>query len=884
MTTYAQYIIPKAETCVNLGAGQPDTSKLPIDWFKKTLNKLGDTIENPEFLQYHEIPGYLSIRRNMAKWLTQKYYNKIVDIDTNKMLDVAHSIRPEQIIMTNGNTGAIQMILNLFVESGDEIIIENPTYFIAKKMFDEYGLRTNPVSLEDDGINIEELEETIENIIETNEKYPQNKIFLYTIPIHHNPTSVSMSHKKRIKLAKLCDKYPNFYIIADEVYHFLDFENTPVYPLADYHPNILSLGSFSKILSPSIRVGWIYNNIHHSNSEYCNDESLLDVIKNSAFLDSGGGINPLGFAIIESAIDDGSLNQIMEDNIKMLNSRCSIMIDYLEMFKNHFVFRIPKGGYFLWLKTKVNTKEFFKYCEKNGVKFHSGDKFGDCCEKYLRLSFSFYNENDILIGLERLTALYETFIKTRISICGSTGKLGKLIIDEIDNNPNYLLLEPITREINVNPNTNVIIDVSSKDGTKNLIDYLIKMKLNYPLIIGTTGLEDETKMKIEIYSKKAPVALISNFSDGIPKFKKIVDELDKLGINWKFNLIEKHHIHKKDSPSGTAKTLVDNIKHDCEIKSIREGEIVGYHELHIENESEEITIIHNAKSRNIFAKGCMKYIPWILKQKNGIYYEITNNIPEYVIYTHFNKKIIITENNSLNYKTLLAENPKVIAIVFLSNNFYWDCFTEYNDKEYIDFICSQVVVKYIAQYHQNYNGTIENKFNKQQFIKTEDNKLAISTKDIRYHSIKDEFVDELKFLIQQITTILVKEIYRFTYDNKPHIIIEVENDVKIIDTDVITTLGAIINGDKPFDEQFNIDFINIKDKNSSIIIKSFSKEIGTEVELSVSGCICAVDFLAYELEHSYNKDLTINVQTNKEVITVYYHNKIYYTLISSKLD
>lgn len=198
MPQYSQYDVPDANEMVNFSVGQPDTSRLPIKWFNSTLEKIANENLSSEILQYGSIPGYKNIRNKLSKWLTNKYYLPL----TAKLdkLDIKHTINEDQIFMTNGNTGALQLIMNTFMETGDEIIIEDPTYFIAKNMFDQYGLSVNSIPMESDGLNVEELENKILEILGKYQQYPQNKIFLYTIPIHHNPTSITLSHEKRKKL------------------------------------------------------------------------------------------------------------------------------------------------------------------------------------------------------------------------------------------------------------------------------------------------------------------------------------------------------------------------------------------------------------------------------------------------------------------------------------------------------------------------------------------------------------------------------------------------------------------------------------------------------------------------------------------------------------
>ena len=131
MPKYSQYDVPNSENMVNLGVGQPSTSELPLEWFKKTLHNLSLSLETPECLQYGSISGYDSLREKLAEWLTQKYY-----LNIKRNLKVDHLINKDQIFMTNGNTGALGLIMSTIMETGDEIIIEDPTYFIAKNIFE----------------------------------------------------------------------------------------------------------------------------------------------------------------------------------------------------------------------------------------------------------------------------------------------------------------------------------------------------------------------------------------------------------------------------------------------------------------------------------------------------------------------------------------------------------------------------------------------------------------------------------------------------------------------------------------------------------------------------------------------------------------------------
>jgi 4-hydroxy-tetrahydrodipicolinate reductase len=208
-------------------------------------------------------------------------------------------------------------------------------------------------------------------------------------------------------------------------------------------------------------------------------------------------------------------------------------------------------------------------------------------------------------------------------IHGYTGKFGKRVIENINKFENIKYVGYINRLydltiLRLNKNI-VILDVSSDIGCKNLLENLIKQEFYFPLVIGSTGnLPNEL---IKQYSERVAVKQISNFSDGINKITKILKSLTLPNSNI---LIEEiHHVLKKDTPSGTAKTLANviNIPYD-NIKSIREGTQYGLHTITIYNDYEKITISHETLDSNVFAIGCLKVIKNIIDKEKGLFLNI----------------------------------------------------------------------------------------------------------------------------------------------------------------------------------------------------------------------------------------------------------------------
>lgn len=613
--TYGQYEVTKAEECINLGVGQPRNEMLPLDVINLALKKLSDNT-NPAFLQYGKIQGYDEFRSALMNFLNNIYY---IHSPSYKFID------KNRLLITNGITGALHLILSVLKVKDVTIYVEDPTYFLALNIFRDFGLKIVGIPIDEYGIRVDLLKKELE--------YNDDEItFLYMIPFFNNPTGYSLHIDRLNELIEVVNVHTNLYVLSDEVYHFLSFSSRSINePLASYHERFISMGSFSKILAPSLRMGWII----------CNDE-LMSIFVGSGILDSGGCVNPIGCGIIHEIlkmpyrkITDG-YNFYIDDTKKcMLHSIIEYWTKYIyinsvklydALKENIFIEKInlPKGGYFIWLKLKnINAVTLSKNMEKYKIKFHHGNKFSitQSYENYIRLSYSWYDGEDYKLFVQRLNGLinYEEK-KIGVAVLGGYGRLGKLIVENIISSKEFYLVKIFDKTINIDDiiNLHIIIDVSSIIGTTSLLNKLLEHKLYCPLVIGTTG-----TLPLDLiteYSKYAPVAISSNFSFGINQFKKIIGCIDV--DEWTdISMIEKHHDKKKDSPSGTA-IMLSKLIEVTKIVSIREGDIIGEHELILKNDDECITIKHCVINRNVFAKGSLYWIKFISKSPKGIYTQI----------------------------------------------------------------------------------------------------------------------------------------------------------------------------------------------------------------------------------------------------------------------
>ncbi len=196
-----------------------------------------------------------------------------------------------------------------------------------------------------------------------------------------------------------------------------------------------------------------------------------------------------------------------------------------------------------------------------------------------------------------------------IYLVGAKGKMGKAIAGL-----KQCQIVPSAKE------AGVIIDFSSPEGTKSALFSALQHKL--PLVIGTTGLSEEIREQIQTASTSIPILISPNFSFGIALLLKMMPEIVRYmkKTSWNCKIVESHHRHKKDAPSGTALRLAEALDlNKGEIESIRTGELIGEHRIFFNLEGETIELRHEALSRTAFAKGALMAANFLVNKPAGIY-------------------------------------------------------------------------------------------------------------------------------------------------------------------------------------------------------------------------------------------------------------------------
>jgi len=247
----------------------------------------------------------------------------------------------------------------------------------------------------------------------------------------------------------------------------------------------------------------------------------------------------------------------------------------------------------------------------------------------------------------------------KFGIVGATGRVGQLLIKII--NEKNLELGSVIFEGKANgvvfpqntvitndwktflENCDVVIDFSAPVATEKMITTAIENNLNKALVIATTGLNDHQKNLIIKASELMPVLYATNMSLGVAVLNKVVEQVSGILRDFDIEIVEMHHKHKKDAPSGTALTLAEHCakarnldlnkvrvsgrdgiigersKDEIAVMALRGGDIVGRHTVGFYNDGEFLEFNHTATSRETFAQGAVKVASWLVNQKSGFY-------------------------------------------------------------------------------------------------------------------------------------------------------------------------------------------------------------------------------------------------------------------------
>lgn len=365
---------PADEVVLNLGLGQPSPALLPLQAIDEAARERLGPGNDPLVLQYGAVQGYAGFRESLAAFLRS---------------ETGVDVRAEALAVTGGISLGLGMVSQVFGRPGDRIVCGDPTYFLARGIFETAGLQPLGIPVDEHGLDVEALARSLRGGLRI--------AFAYVIPSFHNPCGVTLDVGRAEQLVDLAERH-DFLIVADEPYPMLHFGERPP-SMMSYDQGrcrVISLGSFSKILGPGLRLGWMHA-----------QPPLIDRFLQHGVLQSGGGLAPVVSSIVHDTLESGFLARHVEASRTRLASRARALMAALDARLPELRYAPPGGGYFVWgrLPDPIDTTDLL---ESSRTTHRVGFTPGRRCavdrdlSAYLRLSFAFYDETELEDAVDRL--------------------------------------------------------------------------------------------------------------------------------------------------------------------------------------------------------------------------------------------------------------------------------------------------------------------------------------------------------------------------------------------------------------------------------------------------------------------------------------------------
>lgn len=332
-----------------------------------------------ETLQYIERPGLREMREWVAAYM---------------MADGARTA-PEEVLMANGAKHALELICRLLLDEGDSVVVTAPTYYTSIPIFRSFGVSFIEVGQDVEGIDVDAIEAAVARLRREGKKAPK---LIYDVPDFHNPTAVTMSRRRREALLGLAARH-DVYVVEDSPYRKIRFggESEPSLKALDENQRVLTAGTFSKLIAPGLRVGWV--------------AAPSELITRIAQLKSDGGSSPLlQRTVLEFCKMDGlqAHTRLAQATYCAHRDR---MVTALRRDLPEANMTVPDGGYYVWvtLPQEIDGDELAKRGLALGVHVIAGSKFfagPGFPRNHVRLAYSHATPEEIDEGVKRLARAY----------------------------------------------------------------------------------------------------------------------------------------------------------------------------------------------------------------------------------------------------------------------------------------------------------------------------------------------------------------------------------------------------------------------------------------------------------------------------------------------
>jgi 2-aminoadipate transaminase len=354
---------------ISFAGGLPAPELFPIRAFEEACSHVLRT-SGQQALQYSPTEGFMPLKEALA----------------DKMHKYQVPCEPHNILLTNGSQQALDLIGRVFIDPGDVIVTGKPTYLGALQAFKVYRPRIIGIPVDGEGMQIEMLAEVLRT---------ERPKFIYVLPNFHNPMGVTLTLERRIQLIKVAAEHGTP-ILEDDPYGELRFEGKDITPVIVLHKeNVLYLSTFSKILAPGIRLGWVVA-----------PEAIIKKLvqaKQSTDLHTSTFIQMIAHDIVQRGLLAAHTKEIR----RVYGERRHVMTSEMEEhFPPGVSWTRPEGGLFLWVKTPehIKTWDLLEKAVEKKVAFVPGKVFypDDDGQSTMRLNFSNAQPDKIREGIKRL--------------------------------------------------------------------------------------------------------------------------------------------------------------------------------------------------------------------------------------------------------------------------------------------------------------------------------------------------------------------------------------------------------------------------------------------------------------------------------------------------
>jgi DNA-binding transcriptional MocR family regulator len=363
---------------ISFAGGLPSSACFPVNQLAEisvqVMNEMGK-----EALQYNTTDGFKPLRQQIA----------------SRMLLDGSKVTESSILITCGSQQGLDFSGKIFLDPGDIVLCESPSYLGAINAFKTYGAKFVEVETDQHGMVVSDLDSKL--------KFYEKARFIYVIPNFQNPTGRTWSLERRVKVLELAKKH-NKIIIEDNPYGELRYEGAVVPSIfsLDTDELVVYLGTFSKTFCPGMRIGWV-----------AASEKILEkytLVKQSADLHS----NSVAQRQLSLFLNQYDFNEHIRTLVDLYKVKRDVMLDAIEaFFPKEVKYSKPEGGLFLWveLPEKINTREMFIKAIEAGVAYVPGDAFfpNSNQSNAMRLNFSNVSVDEIRLGMKTLGKLIENY-------------------------------------------------------------------------------------------------------------------------------------------------------------------------------------------------------------------------------------------------------------------------------------------------------------------------------------------------------------------------------------------------------------------------------------------------------------------------------------------